>query len=147
MGQAQGLPAATVGALLDDGRDSFWLGTTRGILRVPKNELHRLAQRESPPAVFNLFNVSDGMASEYCTEGYQPNALRDTAGRLWFTTDRGVVTVDPAQLRLNTNAPNVQFVSAGYLSRAGDQVAFDPSTGPIVIPAGGTGVWHSTMMA
>jgi PAS domain S-box-containing protein len=137
IGPPQGLPAETVGSILDDGRGFFWLGTTRGILRVSCDALHRVAQTPTSPAVFNLFNVSDGLASEYCVEGYQPNALRDRAGHLWFGTDRGLVTVDPGQLRLNTNPPPVKIERAGFTDRAGtNHVSFKPAAGELIIPAG-----------
>jgi PAS domain S-box-containing protein len=137
IGAEQGLPADTIGSVLDDGRGSFWLGTTHGILRVARDELHRVAREPSPPAVFNLFNVSDGLGSEYCAEGYQPNALRDSTGRLWFGTDRGVVTINPAQLRLNTNPPPVVIERVGFTDLAGtNHISFAPSADKLVIPAG-----------
>ena len=137
IGPAQGLPAETVGSLLDDGLGYFWLGTTHGILRVARAELQRMANRPSPPAVFNLFNVSDGLGSEYCVEGYQPNALRDHAGHLWFGTDGGVVTVDPSHLRLNTNPPPVVMESIGFMDRSDIHVTLNPRGRQPVIPAGG----------
>ena len=138
IGPAQGLPAPTIGSMLDDGLGSFWLGTTHGIFRVAHDELHRLAKKPSPPAVFNLFNVNDGLGSEYCVEGYQPNALRDHTGRLWFSTDRGVVTVDPAQLRLNTNPPPVAVESVKFTDRSGNHVALNSHAGELAIPPGST---------
>ena len=139
IGPQQGLPAETVGSILDDGHGWFWLGTTHGIFRVAQDELHRVAQSQSPPAVFNLFNVSDGLGSEYCAEGYQPNALRDSAGHLWFGTDRGVVTVNPAQLRLNTNPPPMVIERVGFTDRSGtNRVSLDPHAKKLVIPAGST---------
>jgi PAS domain S-box-containing protein len=137
IGSPQGLPADTVGSILDDGRGWFWLGTTHGILRVTRADLRRLERQSSPPAIFNLFTVSDGLASDYCAEGYQPTALRDGAGRLWFGTDRGVVTVDPAQLRLNTNPPPVLIEQVGYTDRSGtNHVSLKPYVDKLVMPPG-----------
>jgi len=139
IGPPQGLPVETIGSIIDDGRGWFWMGTTRGILRVSSAELHRVAQTPSLRAVFNLFNVSDGLASEYCVEGYQPNALRDSAGRLWFGTDRGLVTVDPGQLRLNTNPPPVKIERIGFTDPSGtNHVSLKPFAEKTVIPAGST---------
>ena len=141
IGPAQGLSADTIGSILDDGCGCFWLGTTHGILRVARSELRRVAQASSaaPPAAFNLFNVSDGLASDSCAEGSQPTALRDHAGHLWFSTDRGVVTVDPSRLRLNTNPPPPVVVEqVTFNDHAGiDHVQLNPR-GPLVIPPGST---------
>ena len=136
IGPAQGLYADTVGSIVDDGRGWFWLGTTRGILRVARTELRRVAQAPSPPAVFNAFDVSDGLASDSCAEGYQPTALRDQAGHLWFSTDRGVVTVDPARLRLSTNPPPVVIERAAFTDRAGTNHVLRTPHDLLVIPAG-----------
>jgi PAS domain S-box-containing protein len=105
---------------------------------VSRTELQRVARDSSPPAAFNVFNVSDGMGSEYCVEGYQPSALRDHTGRLWFGTDYGVVTVDPARLRLNTNPPPVVIQSLAFTDRSGNRVTLKPAAGDLVIPPGAT---------
>jgi len=136
IGPPQGLYADTVGSIVDDGRGWFWLGTTRGILRVAHTELQRVAQGSSRPAVFNVFNVSDGLASDACAEGYQPTALRDHTNHLWFSTDRGVVTVDPARLRLNTNPPPVVIERATFTDRAGTNHVFLNPREVLVVPAG-----------
>ncbi len=137
IGEAQGLSAETIGSVLDDGRGFFWLGSTHGILRVARDELHRVADGSPTPAVFNCFNVSDGLGSEYCAEGYQPNALRDRAGQLWFGTDRGVVTVNPAQLQLNTNPPPVVIERVEFTDRAGsNHIVLDPRVEPLELPPG-----------
>jgi PAS domain S-box-containing protein len=139
VGPAQGLPVETVGPILDDGLGWFWLGTTHGIIRVARTELHRLLHQPSSPAVFNLFTVSDGLGSDYCAEGFQPNALRDRSGHLWFGTDRGVVTVDPSRLSLNTNPPPVVIEQVLYTDRTGtNRVSLTPHGAPLVIPAGNT---------
>lgn len=137
IGPDQGLFVEAVGSILDDGLGCFWMGTTHGILRVAQDELYRLAQGATRPATFSLFNTCDGLDSEYCAEGYQPAALRDHSGRLWFGTDRGVVSVDPLRLRLNTNPPPVVAERVEYLDRAGRPHALHgPIAGPLVLPPG-----------
>ncbi len=139
IGVEQGLPADTIGSLLEDGHGWFWLGSTRGILRVAVNDLHRQAQQPNLTASWSVFNTSDGMDSEYCAEGYQPTALRASQGRLWFGTDRGVVTVDPAGLRLNTNLPPVLVERVGFTDHAGtNHILLKPFADKLVIPAGST---------
>jgi PAS domain S-box-containing protein len=136
IGPPQGLLPDTVGSIVDDNHGWFWLGTSQGILRVARSELQRVARTSSPPANFNLFNVSDGLGSDSCVEGYQPTALRSRAGPLWFSTDRGVVTVDPTHLRLNTNPPPVVIELASFTDRAGTNHVLRYPHDPLLVSAG-----------
>ena len=138
VGRAQGLPAKTIGSLLEDGKGYWWLGSDRGILRVRNDDLHR-AIDQAEPLSFNVFNQSDGLETSECTASFQPAAARDAAGRLWFTTIRGVVTVDPAHLRLNTRPPPVVIERLTLLDRTGTHRTHAlPFAGPLTLPAGCT---------
>ena len=135
--ETQGLPAKTVGSILEDGQGFFWLGSDRGIIRVSTQELHRVAQGQSVRAIFNLFDEGDGLANAECSEGYQPTALRDSAGRLWFATLNGVVTVDPRAVHVNTNPPPVVIERLAYRDTSGVwQEILDPIKKHPVLPAG-----------
>ncbi len=137
VGAAQGLPAEIVGSMLDDGLGWFWLGTSRGILSVRRDELHRVAKDDTSRATFNVFNESDGLDSEYCTEGHQPAAVRDANGHLWFGTSKGVVTVDPAKLHLNAIKPRVLIERVGFADTSGStHIIFPTSTNEIIVPPG-----------
>jgi PAS domain S-box-containing protein len=138
IGASQGLPALTIGSILDDGNGFFWLSTTHGILRISRDELRRLVAQPSLPVTVNLFNVSDGLSSDKCAEGYQPNSLLDHTGRLWFSTDRGVVTVNPSRLRLNSNPALVKFESVSYADRSGNHVITGSPASPMRFAAGTT---------
>ncbi len=133
----QGLPAETIGSILDDGLGFFWLGSNRGILRVSRQELHAVVSKQSPKARFLEFDRNDGLASTDCSEGYQPTAVRDQAGRLWFATLKGVVIVSPAQLSLNTNPPPVAFEQFSFIDREGTLRDFrSPWQSDLSVPAG-----------
>ncbi len=140
VGRQQGLPASTIGSILEDGRGYFWLGSDQGIIRVTREGLHAAASGKAPTATFNLFNTSDGMAVQECSEGHQPSAVRDSQGSLWFGTLHGLVHVDPAGLRLNHRPPPVQIEQFSYLDREGtNHVIASPHDGEIRVPAGSTG--------
>jgi PAS domain S-box-containing protein len=137
VGRPQGLPADTVGSILDDRLGWYWLGSNQGILRVSHDELYRVVKGLAKRASFNVFNGNDGLESDYCVEGYQPNATRDASGHLWFGTGKGVVEVDPARLRLNTNPPPVLVERIGYTESSGtNRLLFPSSTNKVAIPAG-----------
>lgn len=140
LNRQQGLPAATIGSILEDGQGSFWLGSDQGIIRVTSDALHAVAAGRNQMVTFNLFNTSDGMAVQECSEGCQPNAVRDSKGRLWFGTLHGLVHVDPAEVRLNQRPPPVQIEQFSYLDREGtNHIIASFKDGEIRVPAGSTG--------
>src|SRR6202000_2040658 len=57
--------------------------------------------------------------------------------QLWFGTGKGVVTVDPAGLRLNTNPPPVFVDHLLFTDAAGsNHIVFPALTNAVSIPAG-----------
>ena len=134
----QGLPALTIAAMLNDHLGYFWLGTDQGILRVPQADLRRVAAGEPTKLDFEIFNEGDGLDNAECAEGYQPTAMRDARGELWFATLNGVVHVDPARLRINTNLPPVRIEKVAFRDRAGGQHILAGPVERVVLPAGST---------
>ena len=118
IGAEKGLMATTIGSLLDDAAGSFWMGSDQGILRVSKPELHRLAQGETSWTQFTLYDESDGLDTAGCSSGYQPAAVRDAAGKMWFATFSGVVTFDPSLIPRETNGPLITIEHLQYLDSA-----------------------------
>ena len=105
--EEHGLPARRIASLLDDDLGFFWLGSNRGVIRVARKDLEQVADGTLGKLPCQVFNSSDGLASIECAVGYQSTALKDSQGRLWFATLKGVTSVDPRQLHLNTNTPPV----------------------------------------
>jgi PAS domain S-box-containing protein len=107
--EAEGLPTRRIASIVDDGRGFLWLGSNRGVLRLAREELDAFVGGRRRAVAGQVFNLSDGLATVECTMGFQPNAARGPDGRLWFATYRGVLSVDPATLRLNGVAPPVRI--------------------------------------
>jgi signal transduction histidine kinase/ligand-binding sensor domain-containing protein len=101
-----GLVSNIIGYLLEDGQDSLWLGSNLGLMRAQKSALNDFAANAKPFSC-RVYHEQDGLPTGECSFDTQPAACRTPDGRLWFTTTRGLVTVDPAQLRQNTNPPPV----------------------------------------
>ncbi len=104
-----GLPSDSVTQLLDDGLGFLWGGTRHGIFRVEKQALHEVAAGLANSAEFTLYGRGDGLPSNECSGGLQPAALRASDGRLWFSTVRGAVAVDPAAVKSNGSSPPVRI--------------------------------------
>ena len=103
------LPSDYVSQILEDNRGQLWIGTSVGIVRVSKRELNELADGGKTEPAFVTYGKFDGLPALECSGGTQPNCWRARDGRLWFTTIKGAVWVDPEQLRLNRLPPQVHI--------------------------------------
>lgn len=114
IGPSVGLPVSAIHDMVEDGQGYLWLTSNRGIARVARSELMAFIQGQAIRVRGQLFDLADGLPSLECAGGQQPTCARDAAGRLWFSTMKGVTMVDPASLRLNTLEPPVQIESVSY---------------------------------
>lgn len=105
----EGLPNEHVSQILEDDRGQLWLGTRAGISRVDKRELTSFAKGGGGPINFITYGRSDGLPTSECSGGMQPSAWKSRDGRLWFSTTKGPVWVNPSALRLNQLPPPVQL--------------------------------------
>jgi len=90
-----GLPDDVICQLLDDEHGNLWMGSQRGIFRVPKSELEALATSRQESVTSVVYGRHDGLPSLECSEKYQPAAWRTRTGQLLFSTLKGVVAVQP----------------------------------------------------
>ncbi len=103
--ERDGLLTDVVFALVDSGDGDLWLSSPRGLQRARRADLLARAAGASAPLRARVFGTADGMQSSECNGDFQPAAWRATDGRLWFPTVRGLVTVEPAQVRGQEPAP------------------------------------------
>jgi len=104
---AQGLPSDVICSILEDGLGHLWCGSDRGIFRVAKQVLHDFAAGELGYLSCASFGLSDGLPALEGSGRSRPGAWRGPDGRLWFATRRGVVSVQPADIRANRVPPQV----------------------------------------
>ena len=107
IGIHEGLPNNIICQILPDDDGNIWLGTHQGIFRVAKSALNGIADGNTNGIAFTGFGRSDGLPSLDCSGGYQPAAWRGQGGRLWFTTIKGAVSVQPKEIRPNPLPPAV----------------------------------------
>lgn len=106
-----GLTSNGIGYLLDDGLGNLWIGSNLGLMKVSKQELNAFARREITRISCRTYQEADGLPTRECTQGSQPGACRARDGTLWFPTTKGLVSVNPEELRPNTNPPPVVIES------------------------------------
>jgi len=151
--RTDGLPLGSLGYLAEDGQGYLWIGSNGGLIRVLKSKLNELADgriRKRDPANpgeglidslgLRTYGKRDGLPTSECTFGSQPAACQGRDGKLWFPTTQGLVSVDPAQLRPNTNPPPVIIESVSIHYRPGTNTFRAPPPRQVVIPAGKEGL-------
>jgi len=100
-GAADGLAGDDVGFLLEDDRDNLWIGSYEGLARVGEDSLNQATGARNRKIACRIFLTRE------CSAGAQPAALRAHDGTLWFPTIQGLVSVNPADLKPDTNPPPV----------------------------------------
>lgn len=106
--EQNGLPTASVLAVIpgDDGR--LWLSTAVGIVRVSAAVFDAVRNDPTSKIGYTLYNTEDGMAGlpmQYASQ----NAVRAADGRIWFVTSNGITIVDPRILRDDATIPPVHI--------------------------------------
>lgn len=91
--------------VLEDSRQNLWFSCNKGIFRVSKKELDDFAQGKIKKIRAVVYGKSDGMKSSECNGGTQPAGWKTRDGRLWFPTTKGVVVIDPENIKTNKLPP------------------------------------------
>jgi len=118
--EAHGLPTGSITRIIEDDRGYWWLGSSRGVIRAHRTDIMQVADGASAQLPCQVFTLGDGLASVECTRGMQTTGLKDSKGRLWFATVRGLATVDPALFKENTIPPPVRLDTVRYKDRHGE---------------------------
>ena len=100
-----GLLSDSIFQLLEDGDGRIWISGATGISSVDRKELDAMAEgRPGPLAVFP-YGAAEGLEYSQMNGGIQPAGARTLSGELWFHSVKGVVRVDPKQIRPSTLSP------------------------------------------
>lgn len=133
----EGLASNRLGYLLEDDQGYLWIGSSAGLMRVPKQSLNSFARERAGSVACRVFGKLDGLPTGECSAGSQPGAARSADGTLWFPTIKGLVNVQPSQLKLNTNPPPVVIEAIrvdGQLQSS--EMLRAPAPSSITVPAG-----------
>jgi signal transduction histidine kinase/ligand-binding sensor domain-containing protein len=108
IGAKQGLPMDVISQIQEDRHGRLWLGTHQGICCVDKAALNACADGRADSVDYVAYSRHDGLPALECSDGYQPASWRGPDGKLWFSTVRGVVWVDPDELTAKSPPPPVR---------------------------------------
>jgi signal transduction histidine kinase/ligand-binding sensor domain-containing protein len=103
----QGLANDVICDIQEDDGGFLWVSSHGGISRVSKADLNRCADDPAANLTCITYGLSDGMPTIESSGGFQPASCRTPDGRLWFPTSKGLVAIDPHDLRTNSLQPPV----------------------------------------
>lgn len=106
-----GLVSNHIGCVIEDGLGYLWIGSNAGLMRVARKSLLERMPGARQPLDVRSFGRPDGLPTRECAQGSQPGAAHGRDGRLWFPTQKGLVSVDPSKITSNTNPPPVNIES------------------------------------
>lgn len=107
-----GLYSSSIHVLLEDDYDRFWMSTPQGIFWASKSELNAVANRQREHVVSVVYDERDGMATQSTSTNAQPAGIKDRQGGLWFPTQNGIVTIDPATVKQDAFLPPIHIETA-----------------------------------
>jgi len=97
-------------SVLTDRDGNFWMSTASGIYTASRKALDDFADGRISVVPAIHFGKDDGMkTSEASMYSKQPGGWLAPDGRLWFSTKRGLVIIDPKRIRHNGLMPPVMI--------------------------------------
>lgn len=113
------IPENIYGILADDS-GSLWISSDRGIFRASIAELNAYADGHMHTVAISQYGTADGMPTSQCSSGGHPTVWKSLDGTLWFTTPRGITSIQPEQAAFNKVPPPVAI----------EQVSIDDAIAP-----------------
>ena len=107
IGADRGLPNNFICNIEQDDRGNFWISSHGGIFRIQKTELNECADGHASVVHPLVYGTGDGMPTLECSGGFQPASCWTDDGRLWFPTSKGLVAIDPNDIKVNQLPPPV----------------------------------------
>jgi signal transduction histidine kinase len=98
-----------ISGIVKDRWGDLWLNGGSGILRLPASEWQAALKDPHYTMDFQFLNERDGLFGSPAQSKPAPSAVVDTNGMLWFATSGHLVSIDPAVVRKEREAPNVRL--------------------------------------
>jgi len=96
--------------ILEDQSGNLWMTCNKGIFRVSKKQVNDFMDNKngnSSPIDCVSYDEKDGMISRECVGGTHPSAWKTRDNKFWFPTIKGVVMIDPQNIKYNRKPPPV----------------------------------------
>ena len=104
-----GMSDNVISHIIEDDNGYFWMGSNRGIQRVSRNELNDFADGKTKSFFIYTYDKSDGMISAETNGGFQPSAVKDNKGNIYFPTINGIAIAHTNDIVKNEIIPPVHI--------------------------------------
>lgn len=101
------LAADVIYRILEDKQQNLWCSSNKGIFRINKNELDKVASGANTSVTPVFYGPADGTLTRECSGGGHPAGWKTSDGRMWFATIKGLAVIDPENIPLNTSPPPI----------------------------------------
>ncbi|HEY6341495.1 MAG TPA: two-component regulator propeller domain-containing protein [Bryobacteraceae bacterium] len=102
-----GLFDSEIYGIAADDLDHLWLACSKGIFSVSRSELRRFAAGEIKKVNSTQYSPTDALRVIECKPGVQPGVWKTQDGRVWFSTIRGLIVLNPSRVIRNVPPPPV----------------------------------------
>lgn len=133
IGAEQGLPNNFICDIEQDDHGNFWISSHGGIFNLQLAELNQCADGQTQNVHPLVYGTGDGMPTLECSGGFQPASCWTEQGQLWFPTTKGLVGINPNDIKVNQLPPPVLIetllVDGAPVpgpGQAGDSLRFPP---------------------
>lgn len=127
----KGMYDNVVSHIVEDDNGYFWMGSNRGIQRISRHELNDYADKKNTSFYVSVYDTYDGMLSAETNGGFQPSAVKDDAGNIYFPTIKGLSVVHTKELQINNKVPPVYIENVLVAGKSRDftdlHVSYDSS--------------------
>ncbi|WP_198679094.1 ligand-binding sensor domain-containing diguanylate cyclase [Aliidiomarina haloalkalitolerans] len=114
LSREHGLPFDKFFSVNFDADEALWIGSSRGIVRVPAEQWQAFLNGESNQVVPVVYGSTDGMVSNQINSG-GPSSVRDSSGQLWFASAAGTVVIDPEDIEGHGITPPPVVIDGVYV--------------------------------
>lgn len=101
------LAADVIYRILEDKEQNLWCSSNKGIFRVNKSELDKVATGSSTTVTPVFYGPADGTLTRECSGGGHPAGWKTSDGQIWFAMIKGLAVIDPEHIPLNTSPPPI----------------------------------------
>lgn len=100
------------------------MASSKGIFSVNRSDLRKFANGEIQKFISTPYSPLDGLRTIECKSGIQPAVWKMRDGRLWFSTIRGLLVIDPTRLQRNSPVPPlvIEDVTVNGQRESSDQI-------------------------
>jgi signal transduction histidine kinase len=106
-----GLVSNSIGYVIEDENGDLWVGSNAGLMQIQKKSLDDFVEGKINSIFCRTYGKAEGLPTRECSSGSQPAAIRAQDGKLFFPTTKGVVFVNPSELKPNLQVPAVLIES------------------------------------